>query len=841
MRFTGLVAACVGALVAAVASVTTPASHFHLAGDYILGGLFSLHAEAVGRPHLSQAQVPVCKKYNLKVVSYSYLQAMRFAVEEINKASALLPGLQLGYEMVDVCYLTNTIHPILYFLSNNRSLLDIKSNYTQYRPRVVAVIGPDSSQAAVTAAYLLSQFLIPQITYSATTESLSDPKVFPAAFRTIPSAEQQIAVMLRLLQHFKWNWFIVLASDDDYGQQNLQLLRAQATRSCIAFQETIPVQGKDSYDSSNSTQEWISSLVAKIHRSTAKVVIVLSLELPLPTFFGEVIRQKMTDVVWIAAEAWSIDPSTHGIANLSSVGTIFGVAVQDVPIPGMDNFRIRGPSPPGEGGKGQAASGVTTCNQECDDCLAEARSYDQSLRGTGDRINFNVYSAVYVVAHALHQLLRCSATRCDRREVYPWELLKEMGKVNFTLLKTVINFDQKGDPPNGFEVIQWQWNIPGKPFKKIASYNSLQGRLDINEKIITWHTANNTAPQSICSEQCEAGHKKKLIGMLTCCFECVQCEAGTFLNSSNSFTCQECPLDMWSEPGQEECFTKQVLYIHWGDAISFVLLFLSTLGLLATLWILALFTRHSATPVVKSAGGRLCFLMIASLAAGFCSVFFFMGRPTELSCFCRQTVFSLCFTTCIACITVRSFQIICVFKMAAKLPRAYDAWRKYDGQRVFVAVVLVIKVFMVALNIYFHKPVPFRARLSNDPAILILMCNQNYRTAMVFNNVFDMILCFLCFCFAYMGKALPKNYNEAKYITLCMTGYFGSWVALFLVMSIFEGIVVVVFESATVLSNLFSICVGYFGPKCYILYFHPERNTAAFFQDAIQSYTMRQE
>lgn len=64
--------------------------------------------------------------------------------------------------------------------------------------------------------------------------------------------------------------------------------------------------------------------------------------------------------------------------------------------------------------------------------------------------------------------------------------------MNFTLLRTVINFDQKGDPPNGFEVIQWQWNVPGQPFKKIASYNSLQGRLDVNEKIITWHTENNT-------------------------------------------------------------------------------------------------------------------------------------------------------------------------------------------------------------------------------------------------------------------------------------------------------------------------------------------------------------
>lgn len=97
------------------------------------------------------------------MVGYSYLQAMRFAVEEINNSSDLLPGVSLGYEVEDVCYLTNTILPVLYFLSDNRSQVAIRTNWTEYRPRVVAVIGPDSSPASVSMAYVLSQFLIPQV------------------------------------------------------------------------------------------------------------------------------------------------------------------------------------------------------------------------------------------------------------------------------------------------------------------------------------------------------------------------------------------------------------------------------------------------------------------------------------------------------------------------------------------------------------------------------------------------------------------------------------------------------------------------------------------------------
>lgn len=257
-----------------------------------------------------------------------------------------------------------------------------------------------------------------QITYSATTEALSNPRLFPSAFRTIPSTEQQVAVMLRLLRWFRWNWVIVLASEDDYGQQNLQLLRSQASWACIAFQESIPVQ-QGQRDAGNGEAR-IREVVGKIARSTARVVLVFSLELPLLAFFPEVLRQNVSGLVWIGAEAWASDPSVHSIANLSSVGTIFGVAARNVPIPGLNDFRVRAPSGPAGAAPAQALG--KTCNQDCDRCLAAAQAHDRSLRGTGHRIDFNVYSAVYVVAHALHRLLRCDRSGCHKQPIRPWQV-----------------------------------------------------------------------------------------------------------------------------------------------------------------------------------------------------------------------------------------------------------------------------------------------------------------------------------------------------------------------------------------------------------------------------------
>uniref|UniRef100_A0A4X2KZ94 Taste receptor type 1 member 2 n=1 Tax=Vombatus ursinus TaxID=29139 RepID=A0A4X2KZ94_VOMUR len=91
------------------------------------------------------------------------MQAMRFAVEEINNDSSLLPGLLLGYEMVDVCYITNNIQPVLYFLAKENFNLPIQHDYSSYEPRVVAVIGPDTAESVITVSNLLSLFLLPQL------------------------------------------------------------------------------------------------------------------------------------------------------------------------------------------------------------------------------------------------------------------------------------------------------------------------------------------------------------------------------------------------------------------------------------------------------------------------------------------------------------------------------------------------------------------------------------------------------------------------------------------------------------------------------------------------------
>lgn len=102
------------------------------------------------------------------------MQAMRYAVEEINNSTGLqplLPGVKLGYKMYDICSVPASILATLDILEEQYRITstpgteghtDTNHNHSQ---TTVAVIGPDSSSKSFTPAALLGSYLVPQVSY----------------------------------------------------------------------------------------------------------------------------------------------------------------------------------------------------------------------------------------------------------------------------------------------------------------------------------------------------------------------------------------------------------------------------------------------------------------------------------------------------------------------------------------------------------------------------------------------------------------------------------------------------------------------------------------------------
>jgi len=278
-----------------------------------------------------------------------------------------------------------------------------------------------------------------------------------------------------------------------------------------------------------------------------------------------------------------------------------------------------------------------------------------------------------------------------------------------------------------------------------------------------------------------------------------------------------------------------VEYVPFTDSAAMMIMVAAGVLVGLTLAMSALFAINFNTPVVRSAGGPMCFLIFSCLSLCSLSVFFYFGKPTTSSCILRFLPFLLFYTVCLACFVVRSFQIVCVFKMAAKFPMLHSWWMKYHGQWLLITVAFVAQALLLLFGYIFGPPKPYNETLEY-PDKIILGCDINLN-AFSGPVILLLLLCSLCFIFSYMGKDLPKNYNEAKAITFCLLLLILTWVLFATEYLLYHGKYIQTLNALAVLSSLYSFLLWYFLPKCYIIIFQPHRNTNEYFQGLIQKYT----
>ncbi|XP_074233617.1 taste receptor type 1 member 1 isoform X2 [Camelus bactrianus] len=739
---------------------TTSSPDFSLPGDYLVAGLFPLHSDYPGvrrRPTVTFCD----RSNNFNGHGYHLFQAVRFGIEEINNSTTLLPNVTLGYQLYDVCSESANVYATLSILSTlGTHRVEIPGNPAHSSPMTLAVIGPDTTTHVTTTAALLSPFLVPLVSYDASSVILSMKRRYPSFLRTIPSDELQVEILVLLLQRFGWVWISMVGSEGDYGQLGVQALEGRATQQgiCVAFKDIVPFSARPG-------DERMQSMMRHLAQAGTTVVVVFSGRQLARVFFESVVLANLTAKVWIASEDWSISRHISSVPGIQGIGSVLGVSIPQRLVPGLKEFEeayVRadkgtlGPCPRGS---------WCGSNQVCRECWAFTEM--PRLGKFSMSSAYNAYQAVYAVAHGLHQLLGCGSGACAGGRVHPWQV-----------------------------------------------------------------------PKSVCSSDCLEGHQRVVWGFHHCCFECVPCEAGTFLNKSDFYRCQPCGKEEWAPEGSQTCFPRTVVFLTWHEPISLVLLAANTLLLVVVAGTAGLFAWHLDTPVVKSAGGRLCFLMLGSLAGGSLGLYGFFGEPTWPTCLLRQGLFALGFAIFLSCLTIRSFQLVFIFKFSAKVPTFFRAWVQNHGAGLFVVISSTVQLLICLIWFAVWTPLPTR-EYQRFPQLVVLDCTEANSLGFMLAFAYNGLLSVSAFACSYLGKDLPENYNEAKCVTFSLLLNFVSWIAFFTVASVYQGQYLPAVNVLAALSCLSGDFSGYFLPKCYVILCRPELNSTEHFQASIQDYTRR--
>ncbi|XP_023812007.1 taste receptor type 1 member 1-like [Oryzias latipes] len=793
-------------------------SEFKMKGDYLLGGLFDIHhVNATLHQKSLHQNIPeaiICSSQEFSLSSYRRFQMMRFSIEEINNSTSLLPNVTLGYEIFDHCSDTKNFPGIFSLMSVDGSVQPWKESVNF--SKVIAVVGTDTSTASLAFAALFMKDLVPMISHGASSSVFSRKQNFPSFLRTVHPNKDVIEIILRFLEKFKWTWVAFLYIDDDYGRDGLDVFvkKIKDTEICLAF----------SYGLEEDTD--YTKLINQMEQHRINVIIVFTTEWTAEKLIMSAIQQNVTNKVWIAVDAWSLHKQLPKKTGIRNIGTVLGIAEPKITIPGFDDFINSFKAQ----NQCENPEQDPFCNQRCNCSSVSA----EDIITADPSFNFPVYSAVYAVAHALHAVLQCGAGSCNKSiKLYPHMVLEELRKSKFTLLNQTVHFDDNGDPKFGPYAIVF-WNESGDA-EEIGSYTfHPEHNFDINKSKIHWH--GDKEPESFCSKECPDGFMKKQEGVHKCCFSCTICPKETYLNISDPYNCIKCKDTEWSAEGSKACNIRQLEYVRFSDPAAICIMIGTVILLAFIVAISVLFALNYNTPVVRSAGGPMCFIILGCLSLCSFSVFFFFGEPSVAFCVLRYFPFLLFYTVCVACLFARSFQIICIFKISPKFPNICRIWTKYNIHWIFISAAFLLQAILLINRFSLDPPKQNKDKFYFDR--IILGCEVNtFLDYILISFSLISVLIFLSFCFSYAGKDLPKNYNEAKAITFCMFLLILIWVTFATYETVVHGKDIDVSHAVATLSSLYSLLLVYFLPRCYIILFKPEKNTEQYFQDLIQSYT----
>ncbi|XP_051846913.1 vomeronasal type-2 receptor 26-like [Antechinus flavipes] len=751
--------------------------------------------------------------------NYYQVLAFMFAIEEINRNPNMLPNISLGFHIYNAYHNDErTLESSLMWLSGQGQTIP---NYSCERQRKsVVVIGGATSELTYCMGTLLELYKLPQISYGLFDPLISDPLQFPSVYQMAPSDTSLPLGMVRLMLHFKWNWVGLVASDDSRGEKFLRDLQEEMARNdvCVAFIKKITTNKsleKNSYQYFVFSIGFSAANVIVIYGDTNSLLSLVFMENP------DVLVRK----VWITTSHWDIAKKPGYIYFDNFHGALI-FSDQTNKIPGFKDFLktvnpARHPEDIFLKNFWNSAFGCPHIHGKKDEevCSPNA-SLDtlslSSLENIMSDQSYTVYTAVYAVAWALHEMF---------------------------LMRSEMEFNIDGDnrvvPPQKLH-----------SFLKNLQFNNSAGKLVVLDKkrnsvanydILNYVTFSNDTevlikpPQSRCNKVCGPGFQKKAQqGSPVCCFNCDPCPDRHISNHTDADQCVKCPEDQYPNQERNQCLPKVVTFLAYEEPLGMALASIAACLSLLTALVLWVFVRYKNTPIVRANNRDLSYILLISLFFCFLCSLLFIGRPSAANCLLRQTTFGVMFTVAVSSVLAKTITVLLAFRATRPGSRS----RKWMGSRAPISVVLfctLIQFLLCGVWLLLSPPFP-EADTHSDHEHIILGCNEGSLIAFYFVLSYMGVLALMSFTVAFFVRNLPDTFNEAKFITFSMLVFCSVWITFLPTYQSTKGKMMAAVEIFSILSSSTGLLACIFIPKCYVILLQPHRNTKKSLKNNLHSF-----
>ncbi|XP_077169456.1 vomeronasal type-2 receptor 26-like [Paroedura picta] len=829
---------------------------YYQSGDPLIAGIVSLmfqFSETVKfevRPSPSSSDSVV-----VMTQLYQNILALVFAVKEINENLQLLPNVTLGIHTYNNYFSPRmTYHAALELLSTKGKFIP---NYKcDHQNNIVAVLGGPNTNLYYFMANIFNILRIPQLLYGSPPVT-TNKNEGAFLYTMFPSWANQYMGIMKLLLFFRWIWVGVIYMDDEYGQYSIQEVFPIFSEHgiCFDFIAKFPAMTFSSFLS--VMEERNNNLSIVVMLSTTKAVVVhgqtetmVIFRILLRTAEFTEISMKTKAKVWIfTAQVVFTSIGMQNSWDLDFIHGALSIAFPFREVPGFDQFlQARDPISEKEDGfigdfwkHAFGCSLPNTTEAISDDEICTEMKKLEGLPGSVFEMrmtahSYGIYTAVYVVAHALHamhvsMLKHRGWADGERKKLLnqqPWQFHEFLKRVSFNNnAGDLVSFNENVKIETGLDIINWV-TFPNKSFLRVKV-----GRIDLNaseDKIFTIHRDaiiwpqmfNQMQPVSLCNDGCLSGYSKKKEGKPFCCYDCLPCPEGKISILEDSNDCFQCPEDQYPNTNHKFCLQKHVRFLSYEEPLGTILASSALSFSFMTVLVLSIFIKNQDTPVVIANNRNLSYILLVSLLLSFLCSLLFIGQPKMLSCLLRQTTLGIIFSVAVSCVLAKTVIVVLAFITSKPGSRM----RNWVGKWLAISIVFscsFIQITICTVWLITSPPFPDFDIYSMTEEI-ILMCNEGSVTMFYCVLGYMGFLAIVSLSVAYTGRKLPDSFNEAKFITFSMLVFCSVWLTFVPTYLSAKGKYTVAVEVFSILASSAGLLGCIFPPKLYIIVVRPELN-----------------
>ncbi|XP_036031996.1 vomeronasal type-2 receptor 116-like isoform X1 [Onychomys torridus] len=790
---------------------------------------------------LFSEQGPVEKDYfnnilnrNIPTENNKFPLALTFSMDEVNRNPDLLPNMSLIFQWPrSGC---RTVSSLYSFMPLSEKKQYKSPNY-ECKEKIMCIMiltGP-SWETSVMIGTLLEHYgsrQILQLTFGPFQTILSDHDRFPYLYQMAPKDTALPLAMVSLMLHFNWNWIGLAISDSDQGTQFLSHLRTEMEKHkvCFAFVSIIPV---NTHLYMSRAEVYYNQIIT----SSANVVIIFGdADSTLAVSFRKW-ESLGIQRIWLTTSQWDVTTSKRDSTVGSSHGTL-SFAHHHSEISGFKAF-VQTLNPLKYTVEYLARLGWMNFNCEVSaskcktlkNCSSNASSQwlmGQTFDMAFSEDSYDIYNAVYTVAHAVHEML---LQHVDYGNVHHGNCLKLhsfLRKTHFTNpVGEKVNMNQRENLQAEYDIFQI-WNFPnGFGFKvkigEFSPYFPKGHQLHLYDDVIEWSIGSRQMPPSVCSADCGPGLKKFLReGSAACCFDCILCPENEVSNETNVEKCVRCPEEQYANREHNQCIHKAVIFLNYKDPLGMTLASMALCFSAFTVLVLGVFVKHHDTPIVKANNQNLSYILLISLTFCFLCSLLFIGQPNSATCILQQITFGVVFTVAVSTVLAKTVTVLLAFIVTA--PGRMRFFMVSRTPNYIIVICTLIQVILCAIWLLVSPPF-IDTDAHSERGQIIIVCNKGSVTAFYCVLGYHGFLALGSFIVAFLARNLPDKFNEAKFLTFSMLLFCSVWVTFLPVYHSTKGKVMVVVEVFSILSSSAGLLGCIFIPKCYIILFQPERNS----------------